>query len=377
MKRINTIFIIILLITAGCGGHKQSTDDFVSVDVMASYSKKELILQDFMEVEYIPLETTDEFLCQGIVLAIGKEIILVRNQINDGNIFVFDKNGKGLRKINRKGGSGEEYSNISVVILDEDNGEMFINDVSAKRILVYDLYGKFKRSIRHKEDFQYDNIYNFGRENLICDNASKSPFIVISKQDGSIVNDIQIPYEQAKLPRIMKQVQVNGISMSGGTSYRYFPIIPYQNSWILTEPSSDTIFIFSTDYNKTPFIVRTPSIQSMSLEIFLFPRIITDRYYFMEIVKKEDEFPKIDLIYDRQEDTKYEYTFYNDDYSNKRTVDRIQKNTNDGIVFWQKLEAHDLVESYEKGELKGKLKEIAANLGEEDNSVIMLVKYRE
>ena len=376
MKGANTIFIIILLITAGCGGDKQSADDFVSVDVTASYSKKELVLQDFMEVEYIPLETIDEFLCQGIVLAIGKEIILVKNQINDGDIFVFDKNGKGLRKINRKGGSGEEYSNILGVILDEDNGEIFINDVIAKRIIVYDLYGKFERSFRHKEDSQYINIYNFDKENLICNVTSGSPFIVISKQDGSIVNDIQISYEQKKSPIITKQIQVNGNSISVGTGYMYFPIIPYQDSWILTEPSSDTIFIFSTDYSKVPFIVRTPSIQSMSLEIFLFPRIITDRYYFMEIVKKEDDFSKIDLLYDRQESTIYEYIFYNDDFSNKRTVDMIQKNVNDGIVFWQKLEAHDLVESYEKGELKGRLKEIASNLEDEANPVIMLVKYR-
>ncbi len=31
-----------------------------------------------MDVEYIALESTDEFLCQGIVQAIGKEIILVK-----------------------------------------------------------------------------------------------------------------------------------------------------------------------------------------------------------------------------------------------------------------------------------------------------------
>jgi len=52
-----------------------------------SYPKKELILQDFMEVEYIPLETTDDFITLGIVMAIGKEIILVRNRVGDGDIF--------------------------------------------------------------------------------------------------------------------------------------------------------------------------------------------------------------------------------------------------------------------------------------------------
>ena len=35
--------------------------------VTKSYPEKELIIQDFMDVEYIALETTDEFLTQGVV----------------------------------------------------------------------------------------------------------------------------------------------------------------------------------------------------------------------------------------------------------------------------------------------------------------------
>jgi len=386
MKNVNIFSAILLLAMTGCGGNKQSDNEFITVDVTASYPKKELILQDFMDVEYIPLETGGEFYCQGVVKAIGKEIMLVTNTTRDGDIFVFDRNGKGLRKINRLGRGGEEYTSYFEIILDEDNGEMFVNDISANRIMVYDLYGKFKRSIRYNEGIRYQYIYNFDRENLICDDSSfrvdwetpdKSPFIIISKQDGSIVKNIQISYKQKKTAIITRQIEVNGNSMSVGTGYRYFPIIPYLDSWILTEPSSDTLFRFLPDYSMVPFIVRTPSVQSMNPEVFLFPRILTDRYYLMESVKKESEFSMINLVYDRQEKTIYEYTLHNDDYSNKKTVDMIQKNTNDGIIFWQKIEADDLVESYEKGELKGRLKEIAAEVEEESNPVIMLVKYKE
>ena len=95
MKNTNTISAIILLaVMAGCGGSKQSTDDVIIVDVTKSYPAKELILQDFMDVEYIPLETNDEFVTQGEVLAVGKEIMLVKNYRSDGDIFVFDRNGK-------------------------------------------------------------------------------------------------------------------------------------------------------------------------------------------------------------------------------------------------------------------------------------------
>jgi hypothetical protein len=49
---------------------------------------------------------------------------------------------------------------------------------------------------------------------------------------------------------------------------------------------------------------------------------------------------------------------------------------NNEIAIWQILEANQLVKSYQKGELKGKLKEIAATLAEESNPVIMLIKHK-
>lgn len=105
MKQTKTILAVILLVVlAGCGENKQSNNDLIIVDVSKSYPKKELILQDFMDVEYVALETTDEFLTQGLVQDVGKEYILATNRNNDGDIFIFDrKTGKGVRKINRRG----------------------------------------------------------------------------------------------------------------------------------------------------------------------------------------------------------------------------------------------------------------------------------
>lgn len=39
-----------------------------------------MILQDFMDVEYISLETTDEFICQGFIQAIGKDMIIAKTE---------------------------------------------------------------------------------------------------------------------------------------------------------------------------------------------------------------------------------------------------------------------------------------------------------
>ena len=390
MKRANSILVIILLMMTGCGeGSKQTTNDFITVDVTHSYSTKELILQDFMDVEYVALETADEFLCQGLVLDIGKEIMIVRNQINDGDIFHFDRKGKGLRKINRRGQGPEEYMSIMGITLDEDNGEMFVRDFG-KGIMVYDLNGKFLRRLSLREDFSYMLFKNYDSDHLICGDShvpvdekstESHPCVIISKQDGSIVNDIRIHIKQGVNTRV--NVSVAGfIPLLSGFVKSF---IHYHDDWIITELSSDTIFRLLPDLNMIPFMARTPSVHSMNPEIFLHPVILTKRYYFMETIKKEydssipESYPRKKLIYDRQEKTIHQYTVCNNDYTTPKAVDfslRTAYSMNKEITFWQKLEAYELVEAYEKGQLKGQLKEVAAKLDADSNPVIMLVKYK-
>lgn len=204
MKGTTIFFLSILLITTGCKRLDQTADDLITVDVTNnSFPKKELALQDFMDVEYIPLETNDDFVNQGFVQAIGKEFILVKNYRDDGDIFVYDRTGKAIRKINRKGQGGEEYISCRSVTLDEENNEMFINDFLARKIKVYDLEGNFKRSIKQKQDGDtqfYLDIFNYDKENLICyDECNQEiPFLLVSKQDGNITKEIRTPFKEKK-----------------------------------------------------------------------------------------------------------------------------------------------------------------------------------
>ncbi|MDR2533359.1 MAG: 6-bladed beta-propeller [Tannerellaceae bacterium] len=390
MKKVSVIFPIILLAISGCIGNKQSTDGFITVDVTANYPKKELILQDFMDVEYVPLETSDAFLTQGFVLCIGKDIVVAKNHVNDGDIFFFDRTGRGIKKINRKGQGGEEYTFVLGVTLDEERREMFVNDHSTLRILVYDLDGNFKRAFKHKQGAMYSSVYNFDLDNLLCyddfiDNnaeGNRQTFLIVSKQDGSITKEIQIPVDkQVLLPIIMKD-EVNNMTWAAAPRSHY-PIIPYLDNYIIVKPSADTVYSYSPENTMTPFIVRTPPVQSMSPEVFLLLSILTDRYYFMETVKREYDFetdngfPATDLIYDNQEKAIFRYTVYNGDYSDKRTVYMKTRPMNSEIATCQALQSDQLVEDYSNGKLKGRLKEIAAGLNEESNPVIMLIKHKQ
>jgi hypothetical protein len=396
MKRFNTIIVLLLIIMTGCNGNRKSNcknddlstiaiaDTFITVDVSKKYPLKELILQDIMDVEYIVLESTNEFLCQGVVQAIGKEIIVIRNNVDDGDIFIFDRKGKGLRKFNRKGQGPEEYILYLSVFLDEYNDEIYVDEV-IRNILVYDLHGNFLRSIPRSETRwinanNYDSDYLIARESPSTHTGKETNnqrFVIISKKDGSTVRDFRIYFD--------KRVEwgITNRARNAGGAPRLFPIISYDNSWLLMEPSSDTIFRISSDYSLIPFMSRTPSIESMTPAIFLLPCIFTERYYFMETIKMEADFsrqegfPKTRLAYDIIENTLFEYTVFNEDFLKKVPVDfAMQETTNSEIAFCKKLESHELIEAYEKGQLKGKLKEIASKLEQESNPVIMLVKYK-
>lgn len=383
MKRTKYLSLLLLsIVLTGCGeGNRHPAVDFITVDVTVKYPEKELILQDVMDVEYIALETSDEFITKGVVQAVGKDWLLVTNQ-QDGDIFVFDrKTGKGVRKINRSGQGGEEYSQLNEIVLDEDARELFVKDYAAQKILVYDLEGNFKRTFRFADTGYYDYLYNYDREHLITYktylpmDTEEAGHVLISKQDGSIVREIPIPFQAIKTPKwISDDLQITPF---------FFLTAPYPGNWLLANASSDTIYTYSQDNILHPLLVRTPSIHTMETEIFLFPGAVTGRYYFMNTLKKEVDlttfkgFPGTDLVYDKQEKALFSYTLLNDDFANRKQVSFRAKPISQEIAIYQSLEAFDLVEAYENNQLKGKLKEIAAGLDEESNPVIMLVKYRE
>lgn len=380
--------ILLLAIVSGCANGNKPSTDLITIDITKTdYPKKELILQDFMDVEYVALETNDEFLNQGFVQDIGNETILVKNLIGDGNIFVYDRNGKALRVINRKGQGGEEYISTLNIRLDEENEEIFINDHSRRKIVVYDLNGKFKRSFNHKEgdgSMFYTDMYNYDKDNLICYDKynKKISFLIISKQNGSVTKEINIPYKERLYLEQQRKDEENDMIYTVSPGY-YRTIIPFKGNWMLLDHSSDTIYSFWSDYSVHPYIARTPPINSMDPGVFLMLRQISDHYYFFETIKNiydfdtDRGFPKTFMMYDRKENAFFNYAVYNGDYSTKKEIYmNWLRPANHEIESWQPLEAHQLVESYEKGELKGKLKEIAATLDEESNPVIMLIKHK-
>ena len=277
-----------------------------------------------------------------------------------------------MRKINHKGQSGEEYTSALGFILDEENNELYVSDTYGRKIFVYDLDGNFKRRLSWEDDFMFSEIFDFNQEYLIAHDVlnenstsprSKQAFMLLSKQNGSITKTIQIPFKDKKSIIIRTPVDDSGMCYAYAPSTSH-PVVPYFDDFMLAEYSSDTIYQYTPNGAMEPIIARTPSVQTM------------DRYYFVEAVEKTMEFKTTDIVYDKQEKNLFTYKIYNDDYAYEKEAFLKSRPLNSEVPTWQFLDADELVDDFENGKLKGKLKEVASRLHEDDNPVIMLIKYK-
>ena len=381
MKKLGIIAYSTLLASLmGCGNKEQAAP-WTNIDLSSSIPKEERILQDLFEVKYVALETTDSFLTRGFIEAVSPHL-LITYDYGEGCLSLFDRaTGKGIRQIKRQGQGPEEYVSPSHVVIDEKREELFVSDYSLRKILVYDLKGNFKRSFKTVDENYYTELLDYDDGHLLAYKSPSGPHdenschILISKQDGSLTKEIRFPIDQVETP-----IFTHGELTS--TPFFYLTV-PYGDRWALTVTSSDTIYRYDADGNASPLIVRSPSIHGMDPQVFLYPTILTDRYYFLRAQKKEFDletmkgFPTQMLLYDTREKRLVEYTLTNADMEDGPDIDlySIRPLGCDALGALT-LQAPDLVEARKAGKLKGELQNITERLDEESNPVIVLLEEK-
>lgn len=381
MKKLGIIACSTLLASLMSCGNKEQAAPWTNIDLSGSIPKEERILQDLFKVEYVALETTDSFLTRGFIEAVSPHL-LITYDYGEGCLSLFDRaTGKGIRQIKRQGQGPEEFTSPSNVIIDEKREELFISDYSLRKILIYDMKGNFKRSFKTVDENYYTELLDYDDGHLLAYKSPAGPHdesschLLISKQDGSLTKEIRFPIDQVETP-----IFTHGKLTS--TPFFYLTA-PYGERWALTVTSSDTIYSFDADGNASPLIVRSPSIHGMDPQVFLYPTILTDRYYFLRAQKKEFDletmkgFPTQMLLYDTQEKKLVEYTLINADMEDGPSINfySIRPLGCDALGALT-LQAPDLVEAREAGKLKGELQSITERLDEESNPVIVLLEEK-
>ncbi len=400
MKTLNycLLGLAVLLMVSCTKTETQSKKGIPVVDVTKTYPKKEIVLQDIADVEYIPLETRDDALIDNNyqVCTISPDSLLIGNCV-EGSIFLFNGQGKLLKKFKHKGQSGMEYKEIWGLYYDSPTQEIILLDNFMNyKFLIYDRNGNYKRTIPASKKYLLmgDDIINYDKNSLLAykygeianialgtgmfkdrtDSLEKElkPYFFISKKDGKI-SDLPI-----SITKRIETILIHKGNDFSTSSAKINPFVPNGNALILSEASKDTIFMYSKDQKLNPIVVRTPEIQKMDKPLsFLQIEKLTSKYIFGKIIKAETgekpKFKDYPIVIDRATNEIFEVNLVNADAPKaKLNVKWFLKNNRFALLGMDKL-----AELLEEGKLKGKLKEIAENMNEDDNPVWVRVTFKE
>ena len=250
MKWIITIPAILLFALAGCGKDKQSTNELITVDVTVSYPKKELILQDFMDVEYIPLETSECLL---------SDIECIKN---DGNfyfvkdsrgLFVFDEEGHFINEISHRGIGPDEYVYSDNFYLDRDNKLVCLICNSARKILQYSYIGTYSNTIQlNAKDANIESAMMCGEGEFIAYyplsndySQSKSEYSVFRIKNNSFIGETLLK---------AKEIGTQNIHYP----FLHYPIALLDDQYFFISVLSNELFVYEGGQIMPGYYVNIP-----------------------------------------------------------------------------------------------------------------------
>ena len=151
-------------------------------------------------LSYIKLATDTSNLIGVIdkIIPLKDRILIVDKDITQ-TIYIFDKSGKFIRKINKKGRGPGEYLSLNDVAVDVSNKRLIVHDDMAQKISIFTYEGEFIEKIRL--DFITTSIAYLGNNRLACycDYINNPNYSIRSKSPNLILFDLQTRKTQSKL----------------------------------------------------------------------------------------------------------------------------------------------------------------------------------
>lgn len=387
MKQI--AYFSILLALAACGERTQTASELLVADKNVDCPTQEIYLEDIADVDYIPLVTTDSILVNDYPPeSVTPEGIAVRGG-QPGELLLLDPTGQKLvGRVCRCGQGPEEYTVIYRCVVDWQRCEVYIADYT--HLKAYDFAGNYLRTLLTKEEIPMLDIRNLNADQLLCARERENcetpyrPYFTLSKADGRVDTLTSI-----ELPRFIASNRT--VLSNDGRSYNAHAFLPLlvgcaDRMW-LTALALDTIFQINPDRSLLPVMapLRAPT-RDEEAPLLHF-RGINDRYVWLSWVRRNvtvqlehmEAGMREDLkiyMYDRKAQTWCEPAYRCRAWSGfePRYIFTDPLPYGYGLVM---LNAMDLVEAYQNDELADeRLREIASTLREDDNPVLMRLKFK-
>ena len=401
MKHLIFCILIVLAFSQCKQGSKRTAGELVVIDVTKEYPLKRIYLQDVADIEYIPFGINDSTLMRFSFTRMhvsDNYIVSVNPMSSQGDILVFDGKGNPKFSFNNQGQGPEEYNFIGSFAFDEKAKEIFVFSPysSTPKLLVYAEDGKYKRTLALPPRFNDVKLYNYNDETLLVydesgvfgvagtieqEEYSHKPYMFMSKADGSIVDTLN-----THLPERLSNIAVwdgeregqpvvfsRGITITNNRSFG--------KDFVICDWSSDTIYRLTLQRELQPLIVRTPSMPETDPKILISCFLITDKFLLLGIhemdyvaIRNAGGISAKQIIYDFETGEINEYRFINRDITTSSSV-RMWEATVPGNTGVSMYDVDLLFRLEDNDELTGDLKEVVKALDEDDNPVLMKIKF--
>lgn len=386
----NIILLIFIFLLGSQVTSSQSKKGSLPVfDLSKNYPQKKLVLQNIADIEYVPLETTDDVLLSGrAVLSYISDKYILLYEPTLGDIFVFDRMGRLYSHFNHLGQSGSEYQWIKTgVILDEKKEEIY---VCSQAIQVYSLHGTYKRTLKINTFESEMNIFNFDDKSLLIyedvnierghkHKTKKDPYRLVSKKDGSLLSvlPIHLPKRYSNAIPIIEKSSWHAIKFG-------YPWNPYYGQdLMIADISSDTLFLVGPGKGVTPILTRKPSVHAADPKNVWTIFVTTDKFILIGMIlldfnSKGGKIPLFMYEYETGEISRVSISDSELD-TNPLGTGRWGPDASPAIPknrVAELFQASAILEAYKGKRLKGNGEQVAKQLVEDDNPVIRILKFK-
>lgn len=381
------LMAMVLLACLGALAQNKTSKNVPEVDVTQAKRFAPLKVSEKATVEFIPLETNADFLLDrvaGALINVTEKYIVTVN-ITEGKLFVFSRQGKALHTFCRKGQGPEEFVYPIAVRVDEKSKEIFVLDY--KKVQVYSLTGKYKRSLNIPENVKIGSIFNYDDKHLICydnhnldrqgEKVTEQPFFLFSKKDGKIS---RIPLTiQNRIGQSM-YIERDGKKMVV-TMNNIAPMVKNGDEVVLSDMGSDVVYLYKKG-KVTPLLKRNPGTMDFNPRSAMGVVMKLGDIVWLREVKKEVKGPRPDinmLTYDVATGEVNNLVLWDDvNFTNPYSVQ--SRNERQELPYnctAANFQPDYLKKLNEQGHLTGRLKELAEEMLEDDNPLLILYKLKE
>ncbi len=381
------LMAMVLLACLGALAQNKTGKNVPEVDVTQAKRFAPLKVSEKATVEFIPLETNADFLLDrvaGALINVTENYIVTVN-ITEGKLFVFSRQGKALHTFCRKGQGPEEFVYPIAVRVDEKSKEIFVLDY--QKVQVYSLMGKYKRSLNIPENVKIGSMFNYDDKHLICydnhnldrqgEKVTEQPFFLFSKKDGKIT---RIPLTiQNRIGQSM-YIEREGKKMVV-TMNNIAPMVKNGDEVVLSDMGSDVVYLYKKG-KVTPLLKRNPGTMDFNPRSAMGVVMKLGDIVWLREVKKEVKGPRPDinmLTYDVSTGEVNNLVLWDDvNFTNPYSVQ--SRNERQELPYnctATNFQPDYLKKLNEQGRLTGRLKELAEEMLEDDNPLLILYKLKE